>query len=101
MRPSQPEWGREHGGPTARGRERALALILSFAVNVPVCVQCSSEPFAVVTRMWNHSDQSIPSSKRSLLERRGGSQRLVQGISLSTDFAATNTSQYVLSFAFV
>ncbi|PIL30042.1 hypothetical protein GSI_07954 [Ganoderma sinense ZZ0214-1] len=55
---------------------------------------CSSEPFAVVTRLWNHSDQSIPASRRSLLERRGGPQRLVQGVSLSTDFAATNFSQH-------
>ena len=50
-----------------------------------------------MTRVWNHTDQSIPSSKRSLLERRGTSQPLVQGIALTTDFASTNTSQYVLS----
>ncbi|KAM5537489.1 hypothetical protein V8D89_008816 [Ganoderma adspersum] len=55
---------------------------------------CSSEPFAVVTRVWNHTDESIPASRRSLLERRGTSQPLVQGISLSTDFATTNTSQH-------
>ncbi|KAM5537468.1 hypothetical protein V8D89_008795 [Ganoderma adspersum] len=55
---------------------------------------CSSEPFAVVTRVWNHSDQSIPASRRSLLKRRGGPQRLVQGVSLSTDFAGTNSSQH-------
>ncbi|PIL27869.1 hypothetical protein GSI_09991 [Ganoderma sinense ZZ0214-1] len=55
---------------------------------------CSSEPFAVVTRVWNHTDQSIPASRRSLLERRGVPQRPVQGISLSTDFAAINVSQH-------
>ncbi|KAM5537487.1 hypothetical protein V8D89_008814 [Ganoderma adspersum] len=55
---------------------------------------CSSEPFAVVTRVWNHTDQSIPASKRSLLGRRGGSERPVQGITLSTDFSAINASQH-------
>ncbi len=61
--------------------------------NTPACAQCSSEPFALVTRVWVHDDQSIPASRRSLLERRDDPQRLVQGISLSTDFASTNSSQ--------
>ncbi|PIL27872.1 hypothetical protein GSI_09994 [Ganoderma sinense ZZ0214-1] len=55
---------------------------------------CSSEPFAVVSRIWKHTDQSIPASRRSVLQRRGGPQSSVQGITLSTDFAATNTSQH-------
>ena len=61
------------------------------------CDQCSSEPFAVVTRVWDHDDQSIPASARSLLARRGGGgpQSSVQGISLSTDFAGADSGQYV------
>ncbi|PIL27871.1 hypothetical protein GSI_09993 [Ganoderma sinense ZZ0214-1] len=55
---------------------------------------CSSEPFAVVTRIWNHTDQSIPAGRRSLWKRRGGLQRSVQGITLSTNFAAANASQH-------
>ena len=101
VRPSLPQRGREHGGPPTRRSEHALTPISSFIANTPICFQCTSEPFAVVTRVWNHTDQSVPASKRSLLGRRDGPQMLVQGINLSTDFAATNTSQYVLSFAFV
>ncbi|PIL27868.1 hypothetical protein GSI_09990 [Ganoderma sinense ZZ0214-1] len=55
---------------------------------------CSSEPFAVVTRVWDHDNQSIPPSARSLLERRGSPQRSVQGISLSTDFASADFNQH-------
>ena len=54
-----------------------------------------------MTRVWNHTDQSIPASKRSLFGRRGGSARPVQGITLSTDFAAINASQYVLRVAYL
>ncbi|KAM5537469.1 hypothetical protein V8D89_008796, partial [Ganoderma adspersum] len=55
---------------------------------------CGSEPFAIVTRVWDHDNQSIPVSARSLLERRGGPQRSVQGLNLSTDFTSADSSQH-------
>ncbi|KAI1787639.1 hypothetical protein LXA43DRAFT_1164830 [Ganoderma leucocontextum] len=55
---------------------------------------CSSEPFAIVNQVWDHDNQSIPARARSLLERRGGPQRSVQGINLSTDFASTDSDQH-------
>ncbi|EJF58503.1 hypothetical protein BD309DRAFT_875012 [Dichomitus squalens] len=58
-------------------------------------LQCSTEPFAIVTRFWDHANQTIPTSKQSLFERREDPwQRTVNGISLSTDFAHVNTSQH-------
>ena len=50
-------------------------------------------PFALVTRMWTHQNQSIPASKRALLTRRDGTTPTVKGISLSTDFSQGDPSQ--------
>ncbi len=53
---------------------------------VELSVQCSSVPFALVTRHWVHDDQSIPSHKRALLDRRDASKHKVMGSTLSTAF---------------
>ncbi|PIL30030.1 hypothetical protein GSI_07942 [Ganoderma sinense ZZ0214-1] len=47
---------------------------------------CSSVPFALVTRHWVHEDQSIPSHRRSLLFRRDASKHKVMGSTLSTSY---------------
>ncbi|KAI8969672.1 hypothetical protein BD414DRAFT_428107 [Trametes punicea] len=52
---------------------------------------CGSTPFALVTREWVHQDQSIPASKRSKIVRRDGSQPVVKGMSLATNFADIDT----------
>ncbi|EJF58506.1 hypothetical protein DICSQDRAFT_172861 [Dichomitus squalens LYAD-421 SS1] len=54
---------------------------------------CGSVPFALVTRMWTHQDQSIPANKRALLTRRDGTTPTVKGISLSTNFSQADPSQ--------
>ena len=51
---------------------------------------CGSMPFALVGREWVHADQSIPASKRSKIVRRDGSQPVVKGIALTTDFASVD-----------
>ncbi|KAI0364910.1 hypothetical protein BV20DRAFT_973864 [Pilatotrama ljubarskyi] len=53
---------------------------------------CGSTPFALVTREWVHQDQSIPASKRSSIVRRDGSQPVVKGMSLATNFADVDAS---------
>ncbi|OJT15610.1 hypothetical protein TRAPUB_5938 [Trametes pubescens] len=52
---------------------------------------CGSTPFALVTRDWVHKDQSIPASKRSSIVRRDGSDPVVKGMSLATNFADVDT----------
>ncbi|KAI0820581.1 hypothetical protein BC628DRAFT_1396212 [Trametes gibbosa] len=47
---------------------------------------CGSTPFALVTREWVHKDQSIPASKRSSIVRRDGTEPIVKGMSLATNF---------------
>ncbi|KAI0755057.1 hypothetical protein C8Q80DRAFT_407559 [Daedaleopsis nitida] len=47
--------------------------------------ECGTRPFGIVAREWDHEDQSIPQSKRSLLTRRDGSTPVVKGIRLTTN----------------
>ena len=47
-------------------------------------------PFALVTRMWTHRNQSIPASKRSLIKRQDGADPVVSGIALGTDFSTAD-----------
>ncbi|KAH9920540.1 uncharacterized protein BXZ73DRAFT_104666 [Epithele typhae] len=56
--------------------------------------ECASMPFALVLSVWDHEDQSIPASKRSLLTRRNGTDPIVKGMSLSTQFADANSTQH-------
>ncbi|KAI0668758.1 hypothetical protein C8Q78DRAFT_245368 [Trametes maxima] len=54
---------------------------------------CGSVPFAVVTRDWVHKDQSISASKRSAIVRRDGSQPVVKGMSLATNWSAVDPEE--------
>ncbi|KAI0653807.1 hypothetical protein C8Q70DRAFT_1048306 [Cubamyces menziesii] len=53
---------------------------------------CGSTPFALVTREWTHQDQSIPATVQSKISRRDGSQPVVKGMSLATNFADANVT---------
>ncbi|KAH9855724.1 hypothetical protein C2E23DRAFT_723644 [Lenzites betulinus] len=53
---------------------------------------CGAGPFAMITKEWVHKDQSIPASKRSSIVRRDGSQPVVKGMTLSTNFSDPNVA---------
>lgn len=58
--------------------------------------QCASVPFALVSDEWEHEDQTIPASKRSMIVTRDGSAPSVRGVRLVSDLSSgKNDSQYV------
>jgi hypothetical protein len=52
--------------------------------------KCGKMAFARLAREWDHEDQSLPNS--SFIVRRSGSQPVVKGMSLDTNFAAIDPS---------
>jgi hypothetical protein len=54
---------------------------------------CGAGPFAVVTRAWVPADQSVPEAVQQKLSRRQEAPE-VKALTLSTNFAAVNTTKY-------
>ncbi|KAI0770916.1 hypothetical protein BD413DRAFT_69883 [Trametes elegans] len=54
---------------------------------------CGKMPFALITREWEHENQSIPAHQLAKIVRRDGSLPVVRGMALATKFDTVDPAQ--------
>ncbi|KAI0661168.1 hypothetical protein C8Q70DRAFT_1130587 [Cubamyces menziesii] len=62
---------------------------------------CGPMPFAVITRVWNHEDQSIPAVLRLEGASRGSLPPVVRGMTLSTRFSDVGMTNGNVRFSLI